>query len=76
MSKLYMVLLDKLPWRDTVKDRWGKDLRMEITEEEWRRIKRFNGSFVGNVSIQENRFKIIHRWYLTSSGGKNVLNGR
>lgn len=35
-----------------------KDLRMGITEE-WNRIKKFNGSFAGNVSSQENVFKIL-----------------
>lgn len=29
------------------------------------RLKRFNLAFSCNVSVQENRFKLIHRWYLT-----------
>lgn len=38
---------------------------MPIAKDNWVRIMRFNGSFLGNVSILENRFKIDPRWYLT-----------
>lgn len=34
-------------------------------EEKWCRLKYFNQTFSGNVSIQENRFKVVSRWYLT-----------
>lgn len=33
MSKLYTILLCQLPWKDNGKDRWEKDLLMDITEE-------------------------------------------
>lgn len=42
----------------------GKRL-IDSTEEKWNRLKKINGSFSGNVSLQDNRFKIINWWYLT-----------
>lgn len=38
---------------------------MVFTDEQWCNIKWFNIAFSINVSIQENRFKLLQRWYLT-----------
>lgn len=46
MPKLLMILLSRLPGKDKVKDRWGKDLMMVITKEEWNRIKKLSGALL------------------------------
>lgn len=66
MSKLYYsIFLSNLPHKDTVKDRWERDLLVDFLEDERNKLKRYNQSLSRNVSILENRFKTINRWSLT-----------
>lgn len=47
------------------KTRWENDLGDGVSEGKWYRIKNFSWSFSQNVGIQESRFKLLSRWYLT-----------
>lgn len=65
LFKLYTLLLHVLPYVDTAKFRWEWDLQTVISEESWVSIRRFNIMFSAYASIQENRYKLVQRWYLT-----------
>lgn len=67
MFKLYSLLLKHLPFVDNTKIWWGKDLMLLISDSAWLKLQKFNLIFSSNVSIMENRFKVMQHWYLTPS---------
>lgn len=44
-----------------------KDLNKSYSEAAWEKIKMLNYTLSCNVGLQENRFKILNRWYLALS---------
>lgn len=44
---------------------WSRDLQTKLTNNEWERIYRHTLKGSINVSIQENNYKILSRWYRT-----------
>lgn len=57
------MLLSTISVEDKAKRGWEKALMVELSSVYWQQLKWFNLS--GNVAIQENRFKVLARWYLT-----------
>lgn len=44
---------------------WEKDLGVIFTVEHWEEVVLFNQTLENtSVSLQENRFKMLNRWYL------------
>lgn len=72
MSKLYVLILNNLPYKDEVKIRWERDLLNSFEERDWLRLKTFNMSFSGNINIQEN-FNHAEMVFNTKLPGKNVF---
>lgn len=73
LLKVCQLLLLNIMTVDKVKLSWEKDLSIGFTEEQWHRSSHFNLTFSGNVNIQENRFKIMNRRYVSSGQLKRMF---
>lgn len=65
LSGLLAVLTSNVKTVENYKLKWEQDLQMQWTDEQWWALCRLNQACSRNVVIQENRFKILHRWHLT-----------
>lgn len=50
---------------ERAKFQWESELGINWTEEQWNKLKCVNHSCSKNVNIQENRYKMACKWYLT-----------
>lgn len=53
--------------KDSARIYWEIDLGRHISDLTWEKLCSFNGSFSLNVSVKEQHYKLLHRWYLTPS---------
>lgn len=60
LFKVYNILLMDLSITNKAKLNWERGLGMVFSEDQWFKLKNFNHTFSGNVSIQENRFKLMN----------------
>lgn len=51
------------------KSKWEQD---QQTAEQWWALRRSNQACPRNVLMQENRFKLFHRWHLTPQRSKHM----
>lgn len=65
LSRFYAILSRNVIAVERDKFRWEQDPKIHWIDEEWRAICRFNQACSRNVLLQENWFRILHKWYLT-----------
>lgn len=65
LSKSYNLLLSLKRVTDKAQRQLMLDLNIGIAKQVWEEMCTFNHTFSLNVAIRENRYKILHRWYLT-----------
>lgn len=70
--------LHNLLWTDTKADeahtckKWEHNLNMEISDTQWEKIHRHIHKSSVNVTIQENSYKILSRWYRTPTQNRQI----
>lgn len=68
LSKLYRMPSVNVNTGELAKLQWERDLLISWSEDEWMNLKKKSAlSCSQNIAIQENQFKMIYRWHLTTS---------
>lgn len=68
ISVIYSLLFsDSNPKSNIATRNWERDLAIDLSEEDWENIYTYIHKGSVNVSVQENGFKVLSRWYKTPS---------
>lgn len=74
-KKIYNIVFSLRIAEKVAKTQWEHGLGEEISVQAWGRTNGFNIKISMNIAIRENRYKIIHLWYMTPNYLECLLGG-